>query len=72
METILCHYWIRSNEGNSTLYEAAYYSYRIREGVQCHAKVPCSERPCACREREVQERLSTAALNSSRTEPRGR
>lgn len=55
METVVCHYWARNTDGNSTLYEAAYYIYRIREGVQCHAKVPFSERPCKCPDREAYE-----------------
>jgi hypothetical protein len=56
METVVCHYWARNTDGISTLFEAAYYVYRIREGVQCHAKVPLSEHPCTCPAREIYER----------------
>ncbi len=59
METILCHYWVRAADGHSTLYEAAYYSYQIRDGMQCHVKVPSSERPCTCREHEDGEQCGT-------------
>ncbi len=52
METLVGHYRVQHADGTWTLYEADYTRYPIREGVECHVKVPRSDRPCACPKRE--------------------
>ncbi len=61
METVVCHYWVEYADGSSTLYEAVYTRYPLREGLECHVKVPHSEHPCTCPEREAYLRPTTPA-----------
>ena len=63
MRTVVSHFWLRGMNGKLALYEVDYSIYPIRLGVLCYAKVPRSERPCTCPEREVHARGLAAALN---------
>ncbi len=61
METVVYHYWVQHADGSPRLYEALYARYPLREGLECHVKVPHSERPCACPKREGDLRQTTPA-----------
>ncbi len=58
METILIHYLIRGTDGTSTMCEVSYAISRHREGVLRYMKIPGSERPCTCSERDGVRRLA--------------
>ncbi len=58
METIMSHFLVDCLDGTRTLYEVNYTITPHREGVLCYTKVPYSERPCTCPEREVREHPS--------------
>ena len=49
---IVHHYWVHGPDGTPVLYEAAYQGYARRPGVICHVKIPFSDHPCTCPERD--------------------
>ncbi len=59
MEMVTSHYWLVRN-GKPILFEASYYTYPIREGLQGFVKVPHSDCPCTCADRELYERRLAA------------
>lgn len=61
MEWIMSHVLVSRTDGTCTLYEVDYAISLHREGVLRYTKVPCSERPCTCPEREVHARLLAEA-----------
>ncbi len=61
METQVGHYWAQHADGTWTLFEADYVCYPIREGVECHVKVPRSDRLCTCPKREESLRQAAPA-----------
>jgi hypothetical protein len=63
---ILHHYWVCGADGSPILYEAAYQSYTRQPGVVCHVKIPFSDRPCTCQERDAKaaERLKFEAVDN--------
>jgi hypothetical protein len=61
LERITSHFLISNLDSTCTLFEVDYTITPLREGVQCYTKVPYSERPCTCPEREVYERRSAEA-----------
>ncbi len=62
MDTLVGHYWVQRTDGTWTRYEAEYARYLVREGVECHVKVPRSDRPCTCAERIEHARQAVPAL----------
>ncbi len=62
METMKYHYWMVSPEGKASLYEITYEICGVREGIQRFVKIPHSEGPCTCSDREAQERRLAVAL----------
>ncbi len=52
----MSHVLVSGTDGTCTLYEVDYAISPHREGVLCYTKVPYSERPCTCPEREVHAR----------------
>ncbi len=62
MDTVTYHFWMVSPEGKAHLYEITYEICRVREGVLRYIKVPHSERPCTCPDREACEQRLAAGL----------
>jgi hypothetical protein len=60
VERIMSHFLVSGTDGTCVLYEVDYTISQHREGVLCYTKVPYSERPCTCPEREAYERRSAA------------
>jgi hypothetical protein len=62
LERITSHFLIDAKDSSGRVFEVDYTVTPYREGVLCFTKVPCSERPCTCPEREAHERRTAQAL----------
>lgn len=61
MYRIMSHILVDDTDGTSVLHEVEYTISPHRDGLVRYTKVPFSERPCTCPEREVHKRPSAEA-----------